>query len=265
MKHLPRTTAFRSRLKSGARLLGTFVKTPHPVVIEVLSYSDLDCVCVDAEHAPFDRRDLDLAALAARAADMPLLVRIARQDAADVLNVLDLGATGVVIPHVLDATQAATMAAACRYAKASAALGAPNSRGYAGSARAADYTTRTMTDIIPKANAAICMIAQIEDAQALNHLDAIAAVEGVDALFVGRMDLTVSLGASSPNDPIVIDAVKQICAAGKRHGCHVGMFTTTTEEAQQWFDSASLFLLASEQQWILQGARQLRATFDQLK
>mgnify|MGYP006165676249 CR=1 FL=1 len=66
---------FKSRLASGAPLLGTFVKTPHPHVVEVLASTGLDCLCLDAEHAPFDRRDLDAGIMAARAGGMPVLVR----------------------------------------------------------------------------------------------------------------------------------------------------------------------------------------------
>ena len=251
-----RVGTFRERLVKGHRLLGTFVKTPHPAVIEVLGYAPLDCLCIDAEHAPFDRRDLDMAILAARAADMPSLVRVARADAADILNALDLGATGVVIPHVANASDALAAANACRYQRGSG-------RGYAGSTRAAGYGTGTMADNIARANAEVTLVAQIEDADALNHLDAIAKVEGIDALFVGRMDLTVSLGAAGPNDAIVLEAVREICAAAKRHHRALGMFTTTTDEAKTWFDAgATFFLLGSEHQWMLQGARALRASFE---
>lgn len=250
-----RLATFGDRLKRGDRLLGTFVKTPHPVVIEVLGHAPLDCLCIDAEHAPFDRGDLDVAILAARAADMPILVRVPGADAAGLLNVLDLGATGVVVPHVATAAAAQAAAAACRYG--------PAGRGYAGSTRAAGYGTRSLSENIDRANAEVRLIVQIEDAEALSHLDGIAAVEGVDALFIGRMDLTVSLGARSPDDPIVVKAVQQICAAARRHGRAVGMFTATIDETRAWIDAgATLFLLQSDQQWLLQGARAMRQAFD---
>lgn len=247
-----RIASFRSRVRSGAPLLGTFVKTPHPAVVEVLGHASLDCVCLDAEHAPFDRGDLDVGILAARAADLPVLVRVPRADAPELLNALDLGATGVLVPHVADAETARAIAAACRY-------GGPAGRGYAGSSRAAGYGTRTMGAILPEANERVTVIAQIEDAAALPHLDAIAAVDGIDALFVGRMDLTVSLGAASPGDAVVVDAVHAICAAAARHGRAIGMFTPTPAEALQWRErGASLLLLGSDQQWVLQGAQALR-------
>lgn len=249
-----RLASFRQQVRAGAPLLGTFVKTPHPAVVEVLGHGPIDCVCLDAEHAPFDRGDLDVALLAARAADLPSLVRVPRADAPEILNALDLGATGVVVPHVATAATARAVAAACRYGG--------EGRGYAGSTRAAGYGTRRMGEIVAQANAEVTLVAQIEDAAALAEIDAIAAVDGIDCLFVGRMDLTVSLGVASPAEPVVVDAVRAICAAGRRHGRAVGMFTPTTEEAVRWReDGASLFLLGSDQQWLLQGAAALRAAF----
>ncbi|SRR5258706_14399336 len=245
-----RAESFRARLVAGERLVGTFIKTPHPVVVEVVAGGGLDCLCIDAEHAPFDRHDIDLAMLAGRAHDLPMLVRVPSNDAHTLLSVLDLGACGVVLPHVTNAETAAAAAAACRYGH--------NGRGYAGTPRASGYSTGSLTDNMARANAYVAVMAQIEDADALGHLEEIAAVAGIDALFVGRMDLTVSLGASSPMDPRVIAAVQRICAAGRSQGRAVGMFAPDITEARNWIDAgASFFLLESEHQWMLQGAREL--------
>jgi 2-keto-3-deoxy-L-rhamnonate aldolase RhmA len=252
-----RISGFRERLRRGERLIGTFLKTPHPSVVEVLGRAPLDCLCIDAEHSPFDRAALDITLLAARASDLPCLVRVPRADAADILNALDLGATGVLVPHVASRSSAAAIATAARYGR--------GGRGFSGATRAAGYGTQAFRDVIARANAEVTLVAQIEDAEALDEIDAIAAVEGIDCLFVGRMDLTVSLGASDPGDTAVIGAVRAICAAGRRHGRAIGMFTPTTEEAGRWFAAgASLFLLGSDQQWILQGANDLAARFRQL-
>ena len=245
---------FRARLQTRVPLLGTFLKTPNAAITEILGLSGLDCVCIDAEHAPFDRAALDTVLLAAHARDLPSLVRLAHSGAAEILNALDLGATGIVVPHVTSVSTARSAVAASRYGH--------EGRGYAGSTRAAGYTTRPMGDVIAAANTTVCVVLQIEDEAALAHIDEIAAVEGVDCLFIGRMDLTVSLGAASPSDPRVVAAVERICEAGVRHGRCVGMFTPTTVEALHWRErGATLFLLGSDQQWILQGARDLIRAF----
>jgi 2-keto-3-deoxy-L-rhamnonate aldolase RhmA len=249
-----RIGSFRTRLQARIPLVGTFLKTPSAAITEILGLSGIDCLCIDAEHAPFDRAALDTVLLAARAHDLPSLVRLPHAGAAEILNALDLGATGIVVPHVTSATTALSAVAASRYGR--------EGRGYAGSTRAAGYTTRPMGDVIADANATVCVVLQIEDEAALTQIDEIAAVEGVDCLFVGRMDLTVSLGAASPSDPRVIAAVERICEAGERHGRCVGMFTPTTAEAPHWRErGATLFLLGSDQQWILQGGRDLMRAF----
>src|SRR4051812_9088466 len=111
---LPRDrTRFRERLLAREPLVGTFVKTPHPAVVELLGLSELDCLCMDAEHVAFDRGALDLAILAARATAMPSLIRVREPSASEILNALDLGADGVVLPHIKSANDAR---AACRAA-----------------------------------------------------------------------------------------------------------------------------------------------------
>ena len=249
-----RIGSFRRQLLARQLFVGTFLKTPNSAVMEILGHSGLDCVCIDAEHAPFDRAALDAVVLAARAHDLPSLVRVSQAQPAEILNALDLGATGIVAPHITSAAAAEQAASVSRYGR--------HGRGYAGSTRAAGYTTRSMPEIIAGSNASVCVIAQIEDEAALDQIDAIAAVEGIDCLFVGRMDLAVSLGANSADDPVVVDAVRRICRAGARHQRCVGMFTSTVAEALTWrAEGASLFLLGSDQQWVLQGARELKAAF----
>ncbi|MES2898221.1 MAG: aldolase/citrate lyase family protein [Pseudomonadota bacterium] len=241
---------FRERLRNGEPMMGTFLKTPSAIVCEVLGLTPLACVCIDAEHAPFGRMELDSCLAALRAAGMPSLVRVQTGTAGEILGALDSGATGVVLPHVITGAQAAEAVRLAHYSS--------NGRGYAGSSRAAGYTTKSMAMHLSDSAASTTVIAQIEDREALPHLDAIASTEGIDCLFVGRMDLTLSLGASSPLDPIVLDAVEQICAAGQRHGKAVGMFVPAGESCADWQrKGATLFLLASDQQFMIDGAHAL--------
>ncbi len=247
---MTRIETFRTRLRAGEAMMGTFLKTPSAIVCEVLGLTPLACVCIDAEHAPFGRMEIDACVAAFRAADMPTLVRVQTGNAGEILGALDCGATGVVLPHVVSGPQAAELARAAHYG--------PGGRGYAGSSRAARYTTKAMAEHISDSAARTAVVAQIEDAEALPNLDAIAAAENIDCLFVGRMDLTVSLGAASPQDGRVIDAVEQICTAGQRHGKAVGMFFPPGEDCAMWRKKgATFFLLGSDQQFLLDGARAL--------
>jgi 2-keto-3-deoxy-L-rhamnonate aldolase RhmA len=242
--------ALKQRLAAGDLLVGTFLKTPSPILMEVLSLTPLDCICIDAEHAPFDRAAIDGCVMAARAGGMDVLVRIASTAPEHVLNALDCGATGVVAPHIRSVAEAKALVAMSQYGR--------GGRGYAGSSRAAAYTTRTMAQNLAASAERSVVIAQIEDPEAIEAIDGIAAVSGIDALFVGRADLTVAYGAASQDDPRVVAAVEAVCAAGVRHGRPVGMFLARESDAPLWTaKGASLFLLNSDHGFLLAGARRL--------
>ena len=106
------------------------------------------------------------------------------------------------------------------------------------------------------------MIAQIEDLEALDEIDTIAAVEGIDALFIGRIDLTIALGCTDPDDPKVIEALDLIIAAAKNSGRPVGMFTSKPADTAIWRDKGvSLFLLGSDHGFLRSGTAALRQQF----
>jgi len=220
----------------------------------VLSHTSLDVVCLDAEHAPFGRTELDGCLMALATADKPALVRVPNESPSEILNALDCGAVGIVIPHVRTADQARAAVAACHFG--------PGGRGYAGSTRAARYTMKAMREHLADSAATSTVVAQIEDAEALDALDAIAHVDGLDCLFVGRMDLTVSLGADSYLASEVVDAVTRIVDTGRAAGKAVGMFVPSIAEAERWLArGASVFLLGSDQQFVLEGAKVLAEKF----
>lgn len=242
----------KESIARGQPLLGTFVKTPHHAVVEVLAQSSFDLLVLDAEHAPFDRRDLDVCILAARSAGMAVVVRPADGSHAAILNALDCGADGVLVPHVRSAAEAKAVAQAAQYTS--------GGRGYAGSPRAAAYGAVSMADHRAASAARTVVIAQIEDIDALDDLDAILAVEGIDAFFIGRADLTIALGCASMDDPPVVAAVTRICAAAVAAKRPVGMFVARPGDVPQWVgQGATLFVLGSDHGFIRAGAEALRA------
>jgi staphyloferrin B biosynthesis citrate synthase len=242
----------KARIAAKEALLGTFLKTPHPHVVEVLATTGLDLLCIDAEHAPFDRRDIDACIMAARAGGLPVVVRTPSAAPEQILNALDCGADGVVVPHIRTAEEAGSVVAATHYGA--------GGRGYAGSSRVAGYGTRSIPDHLAASANTSTLIAQIEDVEALDEIDAIAAVEGVDALFIGRIDLTIALGCNSPDDPKVIAACDHIIAAAVKAGRPVGLFTSKPSDAPIWqAKGATLFLLGSDHGFLRDGAKALRA------
>ena len=251
---MTRIADFRQRLRRRCRLVGIFMKTPSSILAEVLSDTPLDTVCIDAEHAPFDRLSIDHCAAMFRLHDMPSLVRVPAARPEDLLTALDSGATGVLVPHVRSADQAAAVARAARFG--------PGGRGYAGSTRAAGFGARSIAEHMTASAETTAVIAQLEDLEVLQAIDDIAKVEGIDAFFIGRIDLTVALGATSPAAPEVIEAVDLLVAKLREAGRIIGMFTPTAAEAATWeTKGASFFLLASEHAFIKAGAAALVEAF----
>ena len=241
--------SLKQSLRNKTPLVGTFLKTPSAMICEVLGRSDLDLICIDAEHSPFDRKDVNDCVLALNHVGKPSLVRIPANRPEHILNALDCGATGILVPHVITGDDAHALAANAHFG---------SGRGYAGSTRAAGYGARKMADHKAKSAETTTVVAQIEDAEALSNLDDILSTETIDAFFIGRADLSVSLGAESPNEPQVIEAVEMICRKGKEAGATIGMFTADLSELPKWRAAgASLFLLGSDHGFMLSGASSL--------
>lgn len=240
-------SAFRSRLLAGEQLVGTFIKTPTTHSTEIIGALGFDFVVIDEEHAPFDRLTTDAALLAARASGTAALVRVG--GLAGILPALDGGASGVLVPHVATAAFAREAAAACRYKG--------GRRGYSGSPRHAGYGAGGMWKTVEASDAATAVVAQIEDPEALDEIDAIAAVEGIDALFIGRGDLSVAMGAASSDAPEVRRAVQRIAAAARAAGKPVSVFAGNREEAA-WLrtEGASAFVISSDQGFLRRAAAQ---------
>ncbi|MFH0257866.1 HpcH/HpaI aldolase/citrate lyase family protein [Vibrio rumoiensis] len=241
---------FKQRLEQEI-LLGTFVKTPHPHIIEVLALADLPFVVLDAEHAPFDRASLDLCIMAAKASGLTCVVRVQNNTPSTILNALDCGAVGVQIPHICTAEQAEKLVKVCHYGE--------GGRGYAGSSRAAKYATKPMTEHLKDSKANTVVIAQIEDPQGVENVESIVNVNGIDALFIGQVDLTIAYGADSIHNEKVVQASMRVIEAAKAANKPIGMFVATAQQARKWRElGVSFFCVGSEHKMIIDGFKQER-------
>jgi 2-keto-3-deoxy-L-rhamnonate aldolase RhmA len=241
-----RTAAFRARVTRRDKLIGTFVKIPEVTVIEVLALSGLDFVCLDAEHVAFDRGRLDVCLAMCRALDLPALVRIPGPTPVHVLQALDAGAVGVVVPHVTSASMAAEIVR-------SAHFGA-GGRGFAGSTRWAGFATRPMSEVLDR-DAETVVVAQIEDPEGVDAVDEIAAVPGIDALFAGPADLTVGYGRRALGSPELGEALQRIGAATRAAGKCYATWVPDVERAQEWqAHGITLFVVGSDHGFLRAGA-----------
>ena len=219
----PEPSTFRQRLAAGEILCGSFIKTPTGHACEIFGDLGYDFVVIDEEHAPFDRRAIDDALLACRAAAIAGLVRVASGSPSNLLSVLDCGASGVLVPHVATPDRAREVAAACRYHR--------GTRGFSNSPRAGRYGGLDLSGHIAQADAITTVIAQIEDPSALSCVDEIARVDGIDALFVGRGDLAAAMGETSSTAERVHAASAAIAEAARRAGKPVLFFVGSLADA----------------------------------
>ncbi len=227
--------------------LGTFVKTASPHIIEVLGTAGLDFACVDAEHAPFDRATLDLMVMAGRAAGIKVFIRIAEVNPAIILSALDIGAAGLLVPHVDSVEQAHEVVAMARYKG--------GARGYSSSPRFAGYGSLGMKEALRRGDEAQ-VICQIECDAAVQAAEAIAAVPGVAGLFVGRADLALSMGLDNPRDDRVLEATRHCLSVARKAGKLAGMHVSGNAERDEFAAmGADWFVVSSDQTLLRQAAR----------
>lgn len=251
------SSTFRQRFLSGEVLVGTFIKTPTSHAVEIIGGLGFDFVVIDEEHAPFDRVAIDTALLAARASGTAGIVRVAEPTAAKLLAVLDDGATGVLVPHVASAAKARDIVTACRYRG--------GRRGFSASPRAGGYGAVPMWEHVKNADAAVTCIAMIEDPEALDEIEEIVAVEGLDGVFIGRGDLTVALGASDTAAPEIRTACERIIGAARKAEKPVCVMVGSAGEAKTFRDmGASAFIVSSDQAFMRQAAQKALSEFANL-
>lgn len=203
-------------LKSGQRLRGIFNGLPSPAIVEMCAYAGFDFVVIDNEHGPASLETTEHMLRAARASGIPTVVRCLEHDMA---RTLDLGASAVQIPMVDTAAHAASLVQRMKYPT----RGQSGMRGAAFATRAAGYGAFGGTAHTALSNDGVALIVMIETPEGVVNAAAIAAVPGVDAVFVGPNDLAHSMGFDNrwneaPVQTAIESALKAIAAAGKCPG-----------------------------------------------
>ncbi|TWB17714.1 4-hydroxy-2-oxoheptanedioate aldolase [Rhizobium sp. ERR 1071] len=230
---------FRRNCIEQKLLIGTFAAIPHPVAIEVTAASGIDFLCIDWEHSQISRERIEDLIRAADVHRVPAMVRVPGHTAEDIATVLDAGAAGVLVPRVSTAEQARAAVKATRYPP----LGA---RGV-GPGRAAAYGYR-IPDYLAKANEELLLAIQVETAEGLANIAEIVAVDGVDLIFIGPGDLSVSIDAMGPTGKDRLDAaIRTITETTLAAGRAVGIFRPSPDDIGAWFEAGiSFFILASD-------------------
>jgi len=207
--------SFKTALAAGRPQIGLWLSMADPYLAEVSATTGFDWLLIDGEHAPNDVRSTLAALQAVAAHPAHPVVRAVRGDAAVIKQLLDIGAQTLLVPMVETAEEARALVSAMRYPP----LGIRGVGSAVG--RASRWSART--DYLAVADSEVCLLVQAESVRALDNLEEICAVDGVDGVFIGPADLAASMGhRGRPNDPEVQAAIEQamrtIVASGKAAG-----------------------------------------------
>jgi 2-dehydro-3-deoxyglucarate aldolase len=245
------TNDFRARLKRGDKLLGTMVTLASAASAEVLSSLGFDWLFVDGEHGPLEARELTeiLQAVGDKTA---CLVRVPEAAEVPIKRALDLGAHGIIVPQVNTAEQAADVVRFARYAP-------EGSRGV-GLGRAHGYGLK-FREYLSAANREIAVVVQAEHVRAVDNIDAIVRVPGVDAVLLGPYDLSASLGKLGKiDDPAVVAAIDRVTAACKAVGMPLGYFGVTAAAVRPYVARGYTLIVAGvDTLYLANGANALLA------
>ena len=227
-------TNLRDRVLAGEILSGVFCELPAPQVVEIAGYAGWDFAVVDCEHGPIALSALPEFARAGDAAGIPVVVRVPENNAAAIQHALDSGAAGVLTPQVGSFAQAETAVRAARHYP-------EGRRGVNPFVRAAGYSSRAAS-LFADGRGTLCCV-QIESMEAVGDVDRIAALPGLDLMFIGPYDLSQSLGIPGEiADARIFEAGKKIVKAARAHGKAVGVFVTGTAAAERWKDTGATLI-----------------------
>ncbi|SFS71412.1 HpcH/HpaI aldolase family protein [Saccharopolyspora flava] len=199
-------TSLKQRVRAGERLHGGLLRLPSEGLLEMAAVAGLDYAVIDCEHGPADLLSLQQHLQIADAHGLPVLVRVGENEPALILRVLDLGAQGVIVPHVDTPEQAREVVAAAHYPP----LG---ERGFATYSRAGRFGTRSIAEHLAAAERTTMVIPMLETPLACDNTAEILAVDGVDTILVGPADLSVAMGREGPSDPEVVARLSQVVSA----------------------------------------------------
>ena len=249
-----RRNAFKHAIAAGQLQIGLWCSMCSNIAADIVRDSGFDWLLLDTEHSPNEIPDLLSQLQAVDGGPATPIVRPAWNDIVLIKRCLDIGAPALLVPYVQNAAEAKNAVAAVRYPPRGV-------RGVAVSARASRYG-RT-ADYLKKADTEICLLVQVETRTALDQLEAIAAVEGVDGVFIGPSDLSASLGhIGNPAHPEVQKALQDAVTRLKAVGQPAGILTGNEDEIRRYIGWGYTFVaVGSDVGLLARGADTLAKKF----
>jgi 4-hydroxy-2-oxoheptanedioate aldolase len=239
IRELEKARRFKASLRSGKSLLGAQIALSDPVVAEIFGRAGFDWLVLDTEHAAQSNLTARAMLQACVASEAVLLLRPLRLDPDEIRRFLDLGSPGVLCPFINNGRDAKLLVDSCRYPPEGIRGWGPRRAGYYGF-DSAEYTSA--------ANDSMICIPIIESKEAVERIDEIVSVDGIDGVSVGPMDLSISLGCFQQfDDPDYLAAIVKVREACRRHGKAMGTGCYSSEHAQRCIrEGDSLLLVAGD-------------------
>ena len=239
---------FRQSLQQGETLIGCWSALGNPISTEVLGLAGFDWLVLDGEHAPNDITTFVPQLMALKGSSSAAVVRPPCNEPVIIKRLLDIGFFNFLIPFVESEEQALQAVASTRYPPAGI-------RGVSVSHRSNGYGT--VSDYFSTVNDHISVLVQIESQAGIDHLDAIAAVDGVDGIFVGPGDLSAALGyLGQPNHPEVQAAIRHTFARAAEAGKPSGILAPAEADARRYLEWGATFVAVGSDLGVLRGATQ---------
>ncbi len=209
-------------------MYGTWVRIPSPIVVEVLGDTGVDFLHLDLEHSPIDWATLDHMVLAGYKQQIPLAVRTATQNPADLYRLADMGISMLILPRMETAEQCRSLLKGIRYS--------PNGeRGIGGPVRANNWGALGLEEHRKQAESNTLVLVQIESQSGLENLDEILTVPGIDIIYIGPLDLSQALGYPGQVEaPLVQDVILSVVNKVRNHGLWVGIHVSNQEQVDYW-------------------------------
>lgn len=225
---------FKHALAQGKLQIGLWSSLCSNIAAEIISDSGFDWILLDTEHSPNEIPDLVTQLQAVQRGTATPIIRPAWNDAVLAKRALDIGAQTLLFPYVQNVEEAKRAVASTRYPPQGV-------RGVSVAARASRYGR--VPGYLGKANDEICVLVQVETRPALDQLEAIAKVDGIDGVFIGPSDLAASLGhLGNPQHAEVQKAMQNAVTRLKTLGKPAGILTGNEEEARRYIDWGYLFV-----------------------
>ncbi len=254
MKQITDELSLRRRLLDGETLYGLVIKAPAPALVEMCAAAGFDFAFIDGEHGSGEALELEHHVRAAESFGMPAIVRVGSHFPCEILRALDIGAEGIIVPHVNTRAEAEAIVQAAHYPPI-------GRRGLATTTRAGRHSFSNLKEHLRSAEQNTLIAVQVEEPEAIEQVEEIASIPYVDCVFIGPADLSLGLGYPGESEhPTVVEAFARICGIiASKPNVSLGTFARDAKDANNWTAKGASFIALASTLLIAQKFREVVA------